>query len=105
MTNYFSLSEVRAYQMPNLLQELSTVTISTDTSPSYSSDTSATNLITNLGNRSNGNSRPINAVDMGIADYKSCFRFTETEISSGGHLFIFGVDLGDIYFQHAILII
>ena len=30
---------------------------------------------------------------------------TETEISSRGHLFIFGLDLGNIYFQHAIQII
>ena len=101
----YGLNEVRAYQVPNLLQKLSTVTISTDTSPSYSLDTSATNLIENLGNRSAIDDNPIQFVDFGLASYKSCFKFTETEISSDGHFFKFGFDLGDIYFQHAILII
>lgn len=33
------------------------------------------------------------------------FKVTEAEISSEGHLLKFGTDLGDIYFQHAILVI
>ena len=48
---------------------------------------------------------PINAVDIDEATYKSCYIVTELEISSAGHLLIFGIDLGNIYFQHAILII
>ena len=58
-----------------------------------------------MGNRASNGLEPINAVDKGTASYKSCFHVTENEISSLGHLFKFGLDLGDTYFQHAILII
>lgn len=91
--------------MPNLLQELSSVSITTDTSPSFSSDLTASNLITHLSNRASNNELPINAVDSGLANYKSCFEVTEASISSTGHILKFGIDLGDIYFQHAHLII
>ena len=92
--------------MPNLLQELSTVTITSDTSPSADENYyPATNLITNLSNRASNGRYPINDVDSGLASYRSCFQVTETEISSVGHIFRFGVDLGNIYFQHANLII
>ena len=91
--------------MPNLLQVLSSISITSDTSPSYSSDDAAANLITNLGNRASNYEHPINDVDSGLADYYSCYLVTEAEISSTGHIFIFGVDLGNIYFLHANLII
>ena len=91
--------------MPNLLQVLSSVAITSDTSPSTTSDTTAANLINNLGNRASNDLYPIIAVDSGLADYKSCFKVTETEISSLGHILKVGIDLGDIYFQHAHLII
>ena len=85
--------------MPNLLQVLSSVTITSDTSPSNALDLSATNLITNLSNRASNRKDPINAVDKGLATtYKSCFVVTETEISSLGHILKFGINLGDIYF-------
>ena len=84
--------------MPNLLQELSTVTISTDSSPSNSADESATNLITNLGNRIANDNYPIIDVDIGYASYKSCYRVTEAEIIPFGHLFKLGFDLGSTYF-------
>ena len=58
-----------------------------------------------MGNRAGYDLNPINAVDRGLADYKSCYRVTESEIGSKGHLFIFGLDLGNTYFQHAIQII
>ena len=90
--------------MPNLLQELSTVTVTSDTSPSESG-AEASNLITNLGNRSPIDDFPIEGVDGALANYKSCFKVIETQISSLSDLFIFGVDLGDVYFQHSILIV
>ena len=101
----YYLNEIRAYQVPNLLQVLSSIAITSDTSPSYSTDTTAANLITNLSNRASNDEYPINTVDSGLADYYSCFKVTEAEISSLGHILIFGIDLGYIYFQHAILII
>ena len=101
----FRLNEIKAYQVPNLLQVLSQVTITSDTSPSYSSDTAAANLINNLSNRAPNDWNPINAVDKGLANYYSCFKVTEAEISSTGHVLKFGIDLRDIYFQHAHLII
>ena len=68
--------------MPNLLQELSTVTITSDSSPSVTADTSATNLITNLSNRIAIDEYPIQFVDSAITTtYKSCYKVTETEIS------------------------
>ena len=92
--NWYTLNEVRVYQVPNLLQELSTVAITPDTSASTASDTSATNLITNLGNRASNDSFPIKDVNSVLAtDYKTCFKVTDAEISSGGNLFKFGVDL------------
>ena len=73
-SNYYELNEVRAYQVPNLIQELANVTISADTSPSTSADVSATNLITNLNNRAPTNVyNAINAADQGLASYKSCY--------------------------------
>ena len=42
---------------------------------------------------------------MVLANYKSCYKVTKTDIGSEEHLFKFGIDLGDIYFQHAILLI
>ena len=92
--------------MPNLLQVLSSVTITSDTSPSTTSDTTAANLISNLGNRASNDEYPIHAVNSDLATtYKSCFKVTEAEISSLGHILKLGIDLGDIYFQHAHLII
>ena len=80
--------------MPNLLQELTTVTITSDTSPSSDeSNFPASNLITNLDNRASNDFYPINAVDSVTASYYSCFKVTEAEISSTGHLFKFGLDL------------
>ena len=99
----YNLNEVKVYQVPNLFQALSTVTITPDTSPSTASDTAATNLITNLGNRGSTSDFPIMTVDKGLASYKSCFIVTETEIGSLDHIFKLGVDLGDSYMQHAIL--
>ena len=96
---FYSLNEIRAYQVPNLLQELSTVTITSDTSPSTTPDLSALNLITNMSNRASNDFKPIQYVDTGLATtYKSCYEVAETDISSTGHIFIFGVDLGNIYF-------
>ena len=81
------------------------MTITADTSPS-TADLAATNLITNLDNRSPNESEPIEGVDSSLASYKSCFKVTESEIGSSlNHKFIFGVDLGDTYFQHAILVV
>ena len=91
--------------MPNLLQELTSVDITSDTSPSANTSTPATNLITNLNNRASNDYVPINAVNGGLSDYYSCYKVSETEISSTGHIFKFGIDLGDTYFQHAILIL
>ena len=105
MTNDFYLNEIRVYQVPNLLQELTSVGITSDTSPSSYANRSATNLITNLNNRSSNDWVPIFAIDKGLGSYRSCYIVSESEISSAGHIFKLGIDLGDIYFQHAILII
>ena len=77
---------------------LPSVAITSDTSPSATTDTSATNLILNLGNRASNDWNPINAVDSGLVTYYSCFKVTEAEISSDGHILKLGIDLGDIYF-------
>ena len=90
--------------MPNLLQKLSTVSITPDTSPSTSAETAAENLITNLGNRASNDLQPINGPDKALADYYSCYKVTRTEISSD-HKFIFGTDLGTTCLQHAILLV
>ena len=80
--------------MPNLLQELTTVTITSDTSPSSDEiNFPASNLINNLGNRSSNHLNPLNAVDSGAASYDSCYLVREAEISSTGHIFKFGLDL------------
>ena len=92
------MNEVKAYQVPNLLQALPSVVITSDTSPSTDSNTTATNLITNVGNRSSNFNYPIATVDSGLASYYSCYKVTEVEISPTGHIFKLGFDLGDIYF-------
>ena len=80
------------------------MTITPDTSPSTDSNNVATNLIMNLSNRSSSHDGPpINSVDAVEADYESCFEVFEEQISSTGHLFKFGVNLGEVYFQHSIL--
>ena len=72
------------------------MTITNDTSPNDpNGDSYATNIIQNLDNRSSRAGRKsFVSEDSTFADYYSCFKVRDNEISSSGHLFKFGIDLG-----------
>ena len=93
---------MRAYETPNLLALTGiTATITSDTSSPIDDDNTATNLLTNLGNRSAGNNlQPIIDLNATLAGYNSCFKVSQAP----SNLMVLGVDLGEPLFVHGILI-
>ena len=103
---WMRLSEIRAYQLPNLVDD--SITVITDWVPMSKSPTVTTdNLITNLSARSNRyNKRPIVDADGSVAsDYSSCFMVdpTDAENSAVASEFSIGFDIGVTKYVHAVL--
>lgn len=108
------LNTLRGYQVPNLLStEKDRLSITADTSQDAGSDYRATNVITNLDSRTP--CKKYSVADQVVrgplvdavgnyADYKSCFASTSNELESDDHKFVFGIDLGQTMFQHAIFL-
>ena len=72
------IPEVRIYQTPNLIQELEGTVLISAPGPKNLRFV-ATNLITNLDNRTSGNEfRPLIDNDSNRASYDSCFKTTNT---------------------------
>ena len=67
----------------------------------------AENLIQNLGKRSQEiDSHPKeNWSGNKLTDVLSCYVTTEAELSKEGHLLKIQIDLGESFFQHAILLV
>lgn len=67
---------------------------------------SATNLVTNLDNRSSGNGiQPCNDALGNFATYESCFVTTDVQLSMTGMQYVLGIDHKESYFQHAVLLV
>ena len=103
----YRLDNLRVYQMPNLLMELSP-SITPNTSQPKASDLSALNLITNLSSRTCDNLLPPITSSAGplssgtTGSHKSCFMATDVELVND--LFVFGLDFKQSVFQHAIYV-
>ena len=109
------IMEMRLYQTPNLLMKLSGKVTVTGPDPEQSIF-AATNLITNLEDRtassfSNTSSdtppyiRPISKRGSNYHDFYSCYRVSSATLAAKNHILELKFDLGDSYFQHAILIV
>ena len=94
---------MKAYETPNLLSE-SGVAITPDTSQSYNGY-DAVNLIQNLSIRSGTYSwKPYDETGVQVT-YDSCFITTQDQLAANNHQLVLGIDLGQSYFMHAILIV
>ena len=100
--NFF---ELRVYQTPNILQKLeetSQVTISAPapTQSKYAAD----NLIKNLASREQQRyNQPAIDFNLNPGDYYSCYITSNAQLAAEGNILRITVDLGQSYFQHAIL--
>lgn len=110
-----SLMEMRLYQTPNLLMKLSGKVTVTGPDPEQSIF-AATNLITNLEDRTASSFaalstydpkyiRPISKRGTNYYDFYSCYRVSSATLAATNHILELKFDLGDSYFQHAILIV
>ena len=97
--------ELRVYQTPNILQKLeatSQVTISAPapTESKYAAD----NLIKNLASREQTRyAQPAIDFDLNKGNYYSCFITSNSQLAAEGNILRITIDLGQSYFQHAIL--
>ena len=100
--------ELRLYQTPNILYTLAYTTPATISAPlPKESKYSATNLVTHLNNRSQERDTYPKTSWIGTewTEVLSCYVTTETELTQEGHKLEITVDLGQSYFQHAILFV
>ena len=100
----YIINELRLYQTPNLLQVIDDIKITAP--PPLAPQWAARNLITNLDNRTSGNksAKPYIGKNV-LALYDSCYHTSNVELSSLGDIMEITIDLGQIVFQHAILIV
>ena len=103
----FSLGKLNVFQCQNLLQvDGVTASITSDTSPAPpSSEFVATNLIENLSIRASSTTYcpPINENQDQVPCYKSCFKSDQDDWLDD-KTFILGIDLGDSYFAHSVML-
>ena len=95
---------MRLYEIPNILQIVE-ATITGDTSQSIATY-EAVNLIKNLDSRSSGNYlHPIiNSIGTQGTN-EPCFKTSEVQLDSLDTILVLGIDLGESFFQHSILVI
>ena len=100
--NFF---EMRVYQTPNIIQKLEEKLQVTISAPSPSqSKYAADNLIKNLASRDQfRNRKPAIDFNLNTGDYYSCYITSNAQLAAEGNILRITVDLGQSYFQHAIL--
>ena len=88
----YNLNELRIYQTPNLMMLLDVkISAPSPKAPEYI----ATNLITNLESRTSGNNKFPFIDSLGNkANFKSCFKTTDAELSADGDKMVITIDLG-----------
>lgn len=107
INKWYSMGKFLAYQTSNLLEVLSgTVSITPDTVPDNGGGLVATNLLNNLGSRrcSTFHKPMIDINGNKDNSIESCFRTDQTSWSDP-NTFILGVDLGDSFFVHTVLLV
>ena len=99
-----NLASIKLYEIPNILQ-IAAATITGDTSQSIATY-EAVNLIKNLDSRSSGNYlHPIiNSIGTQGTN-EPCFKTSEVQLDSLDTILVLGIDLGESFFQHSILVI
>ena len=73
--------------------------------PPKSSEYAASNLISNLDNRSSGNDLFPKNSPTTSASHHSCYKTTDAELSLTGNILEITFDLGASYFQHVVVIV
>ena len=106
----YNMSEIRAYQVPNLLQELVGKAEVVQAPAPISQDFSVDNLLKNFGTRTSGNDRwpIIDAEGNASSSIRSCYKTASEQIlkdQDGVDLLVITIDLKATYFIHAVLLV